>query len=243
MKYLKLYENHKKYDIFNAVYDEDIDKIKKFINDGIDINIKDTFNGDTPLMQAAMYDSIKSINILLELGADVNIKNNDGVDAIRYSIDIGNRVITKNLLEHGADINTIDRWGRSTLISFCEIVYTDGNPNIDMLNFLIENGVNINYFNTDSPQFSALKTSIMYGKFEYSEILLKNGADISLKNQYESSLEYWVNEFWDKYEIQEMICENQPENVKLLEQYNINIHPEIMKKYEDVFNMNDIGLF
>jgi ankyrin repeat protein len=244
MKNIKTFEKYnKKYDIFDAVIDNDIDKIRNFIKDGIDVNIIEAFNGDTPLITAAMYGHINSLNLLLELGADVNIKNYDSVDAIRCSIDNSKIEITKNLLKHGADINTKDRWGRTALISFCEIVYPDDEPNIDMLNFLIENGVDINYFNTNSPQFSALKTSIMYGKFEYSEILLKNGADISLKNLYESPLEYWVNEFWENYEIQELICENQPENVKLLEKYGIDIHPEIMKKYVDVFNMNDIGLF
>jgi ankyrin repeat protein len=76
MKYIKLFED-KGIDLFNAILKGDINRIKHLIRTGTDINIK-AIDGRTPLFYAAQHDYMQIVNILIEAGADWNVKNNKG---------------------------------------------------------------------------------------------------------------------------------------------------------------------
>ena len=78
MKYIKTFES-KGIDLFNAIIKDDIKRVKYLIRLNADINIQD-MEGRTPLFYAANHDFMPIIYILIEAGADWNIKNNKGYD-------------------------------------------------------------------------------------------------------------------------------------------------------------------
>ena len=55
-----------------------IDKIKELLKDSTGIVNKKDDTGNTPLHFAVKYNSLKVVKILLENGASLDIKNNDG---------------------------------------------------------------------------------------------------------------------------------------------------------------------
>jgi uncharacterized protein len=57
-------------------------------------------NGSTPLMMAAMYGSPESVKVLIQAGADLNIKNQLGLTALDFAVR-GNRQNAKELIETG----------------------------------------------------------------------------------------------------------------------------------------------
>jgi tetratricopeptide (TPR) repeat protein len=57
------------------------------------------------LYYAAWQDHTEAIKLLLEKGANVNAKTNDGVTALIIAAEMGNTEIVKFLLEKGADVN------------------------------------------------------------------------------------------------------------------------------------------
>ncbi len=57
-------------------------------------------NGSTPLMMAAMYGSPESVKVLIQAGADLNVKNQLGLTALDFSVR-GNRQNAKELIETG----------------------------------------------------------------------------------------------------------------------------------------------
>ena len=57
-------------------------------------------NGSTPLMMAAMYGSPESVKVLIQAGADLNIKNQLGLSALDLAVR-GNRQNAKELIETG----------------------------------------------------------------------------------------------------------------------------------------------
>jgi len=59
--------------------------------------------GFTPLMYASLYGSTSSVQVLLELGADPNAKNDANATALHYALDSPEKV--RLLLEKGADPN------------------------------------------------------------------------------------------------------------------------------------------
>lgn len=57
-------------------------------------------NGSTPLMMAAMYGSPEAVKVLIQAGADLNIKNQLGLTALDFAVR-GSRQNAKELIETG----------------------------------------------------------------------------------------------------------------------------------------------
>jgi ankyrin repeat protein len=57
-------------------------------------------NGSTPLMMAAMYGTPESVKVLIQAGADLNVKNQLGLTALDFAVR-GNRQNAKELIETG----------------------------------------------------------------------------------------------------------------------------------------------
>lgn len=111
--------------------DEYVEIIKLLLDKGADINAESDY-GTTILNQAARYGDIETFNyllkkgatintktiieacsgknisivkLLLEMGEDVNAKDNDGFTALYRAVQGGELDIVKALIENGADIN------------------------------------------------------------------------------------------------------------------------------------------
>ena len=59
------------FNMFEAIEDNDIEKIEELINNGVDVNARDKYER-TPLHYAKNYDAAK---LLIDNGADVNAKD------------------------------------------------------------------------------------------------------------------------------------------------------------------------
>src|SRR2546423_664147 len=63
--------------LFEALRQGDIAKVREAVNNGADVNSRDTY-GNTLLMQTAVYAREADLGFLLAHGADVNAANNLG---------------------------------------------------------------------------------------------------------------------------------------------------------------------
>lgn len=70
-------------------------------------------DGATPLMYAALYGDAASVRLLLDSGANPNLKNDAGATALMWAVDDVEK--TRLLLEHGADANARSDDARTAL--------------------------------------------------------------------------------------------------------------------------------
>jgi ankyrin repeat protein len=133
-------------EIRKAIIEDDINKIHCLIEEGIALNQMDV-EGDTPLDLAVKYDRLEIFQLLLNAGAiinastianvtendgifgmailslilengiDVNLKLEDGETLLMYAATKGNLKIAKQLVELGADINSISRQADFALLN------------------------------------------------------------------------------------------------------------------------------
>ena len=82
-----------------AISKGDFETVKKMIQFGEIVN--KTSNGKTPLMYAARYNRVKIINLLLENGAEVDIKDKGGRTAVDYA-KISKALKAKKILENAS---------------------------------------------------------------------------------------------------------------------------------------------
>ena len=74
------------------------------------------FNGRSLLMKAVKNGNDWEIRSLLESGADVNVKDNDGWSALMYAVRYQNNLeVVRLLLRNGADMTAMNKYGSSPL--------------------------------------------------------------------------------------------------------------------------------
>jgi ankyrin repeat protein len=91
-----------------AVADGDIDQVKSEISAGADVNSKDGRTGWTLLHIAVNKKHAEIAKLLIDKGADVNIKDPRGRGPIHLAVEKGQKDIVEALIEKGADINAMD---------------------------------------------------------------------------------------------------------------------------------------
>lgn len=103
-----------------------------------DINARDA-GGITPLLDAIDKSAIRSAGILIKKGADVNVKDRMGKNAIHYLATAKNSTGLLSQLEgRGLDINVKDSTGRTPLAMAVE------NGRIDNVEYLLNIGADVN---------------------------------------------------------------------------------------------------
>ncbi|RAV98972.1 ankyrin repeat domain-containing protein [Pseudochryseolinea flava] len=98
-------------DIHTAVITENIDAVKQHIKAGSDINAKDPFGGSSPLISAVLFDKREIAKVLIDAGADLNFKNNDGSTALHVGAFFCRPELVKVLLDKGADKTIKNKYG------------------------------------------------------------------------------------------------------------------------------------
>jgi ankyrin repeat protein len=85
----------------------DLERIKDFVQTGIDVNEKDD-SGMTPLLYAVSGKQTKVAEFLIEKGADVNAGDRRGCVPLLYALWNNDSNAVKMLLNKGADVNAKD---------------------------------------------------------------------------------------------------------------------------------------
>ena len=89
----------------------DLDYIKHHLSEGANINELDPQIRMAPLTLATMMGHTKAAELLIQLGADVNIRHEDGGTPLHLSIFLGRFELMELLIKEGADVNAKNRRG------------------------------------------------------------------------------------------------------------------------------------
>jgi ankyrin repeat protein len=100
--------------LFKAIRAGDRAALNLALKNGADVNGRDK-NGSTPLMYAAFYLSdTAALRQLLDQGANPNVANESGATALIWGT--GSLEKVKLLVEHGADVQTRSKLGKTALL-------------------------------------------------------------------------------------------------------------------------------
>ncbi|MGM0599697.1 MAG: ankyrin repeat domain-containing protein [Candidatus Rifleibacteriota bacterium] len=193
-------------ELFQAVYEQNLTKIKSFLGSGISPDIKS--KAQTPLLCYAIINKkFNSAFLLLEKVTDINATDGVGRHALILAIIAENSQLAAALIKKNCDVNKKDLTGNTALHYavrksqnklvpqlvtagaevFARNRFDEGplhlavqQNNMQIVSFLINNGCDVNI--EDIRGNTALHLAASNGFYEITSKLLKNGADPWHKN-------------------------------------------------------------
>lgn len=175
-----LFGGEKKEVLLDAARSEKPDGVYKLVEEGADINSKDS-NRWTILMLAAYQNDTELVEYLISKGADVNAHNSYGKTALMLLAeqkDTDNRALAKMLISNQAGVDLRDEGGRPAFM------FAVGEGNYRMAEFLLLNGASVNVKDISGDN------ALIYYASNYNamadeklvDFLISKGIDINAQN-------------------------------------------------------------
>ncbi|KZL87412.1 ankyrin unc44 [Colletotrichum incanum] len=98
-----------------AVDETNVEMMEVLLESGADVNMPDLDVFDTPLHEAARASCLDGASLLLNHGANPNLRNSRSFTPLTLAVEQGHLEMAELLVEHGADIHVCDADGMSLL--------------------------------------------------------------------------------------------------------------------------------
>uniref|UniRef100_A0A8C7Y3D8 BCL3 transcription coactivator n=1 Tax=Oryzias sinensis TaxID=183150 RepID=A0A8C7Y3D8_9TELE len=174
---LDIYNNLRQTPLHLAVITKQATLVDALLGAGADPSALDR-HGQTALHLCCEYDQRDCLSALLSRSSSspcLEARNFEGLTPLHMAVQQGHQDLAKMLLDAGADINAMDiKSGQSPLVHAVE------SNNAGMVHFLVENRCDVNRQSYSGN--TALHVACGRGQVDIVRVLLKSGADSSLKN-------------------------------------------------------------
>lgn len=151
------------------------DVLKILVNGGAHLDFRNR-NGFTPVHRAVQKGNVRSLDILLDLGASPNSKDSRGLTPLYYSIVTDSEAhVTELLLKDCAEVTPVDSQGWGLIHHACR------HGRVRSLKLLLLYGANIMLVNEAGN--TPLHVSALYHQEACALMLMDRGADRGFKNK------------------------------------------------------------
>jgi hypothetical protein len=163
-------------DLLDATESGNIRRVQELLDSGVDINDYVNDYGMTALLLASMYEHIDIVRLLLEKGADVNIKDENGYNALMWASVRGYTDIVRLLLENGADINLQNENGYTALMLASVSGITE------IVRLLLEKGADVNI--RDEYGNATLSLALYHGYTDIVDLLKRHMGSTRIQSRF-----------------------------------------------------------
>ena len=253
----RLKENRKGIFHYAAIYNQIYpiiyfyEKLQRFFKNFLIIDIP-TENGMTPLHYSCQNGNKEISNLLIDLGANLNLRDNKGNTCLHYAVNSGNISLVKKLIMFGADKNIKNEEG------YLPLNFAEKNNNNEMINILSDKKcpIILGSFNNENKEVKALKNNDYNFSYFFIIIILiviyKWYFLLKIYLVYQNNNKYDIIPFIYDMKTIRTICQNvYPEkeysecqiNDKSIHLYiqNTNHSLSIINNIKNLFNENIIG--
>jgi len=205
--------------IWSAAAEGNLNAVKKYLAKGIDINAKGGSLKSSALLSATLYDQVKVVEFLIQNGADVNAKGEDGGTALHAAAFLGQYTVTKLLIQNGADVNARNNDGETvisgTMADWETTKFIAGMLQLKLDRERVENGrdqiVELLRQNGSEAEFSDptgndIWTMAGAGNVQAVKEHLAKGIDVDAKNK-DGSTALHIASLLGQYEVAELLIQ------------------------------------
>ena len=161
--------------------------IKLLLDKGVEIDVQNS-RGETPLLRAIAYKNWQVAQLLIDRGANVNIRSMDYRQTpLSMAVGENNLEMIELLIAKKADVNFKDSRGNTPLMT---AVYSRNRNGLklEIIQLLIANGADVNGKNSNNETVLSLfvdkinRNTNINNYLEFVELLIANGADVNHKD-------------------------------------------------------------
>jgi len=220
------------WELILAASEGDTSKVLALLELGANVNYNTLYEGITPLMYAAQNGRLRTVEILIDSGANVNTIPHNGISALLGACIAGHVYVADTLILNGANVNTQNYNGVSPLMyaaAFDDLVMVDmllfykakvdlkddeGNTalhygvyfdNLSVTEQLIGYGATIDQ--SENSGFTPLLIAAQNGHIDHLDRLITNGADITARTD-DSLTALSLSIINKQYETVNYLCKN-----------------------------------
>jgi len=171
--------------LFDAVNKGDMKRIKFLMTEDPEcINQREKKSGHTPLHKAASIGQIDICTLLIEKGADVNVKDNLQLTALHLAAYHGHPGVIKLFITKGVNANAQDNNG------YTPFIWAIFGKKIKVMEKLIKNGANL--YPPIRIGRSVLHLAVANSNAEIIKYLLNKGIKVDAKSDYGNTSLFWA---------------------------------------------------
>jgi len=149
----------------------DLEKVKAFLEEGMDVNAKDE-NGQTSFHIAVSNNHKDIAELLIKQGADVNAKDKYNYTPLYYAMFNIDKDMVRLLVNNGADVNITPEK------DYTPIYYAVWMENLDIVKLLVDKGAKFDV-KVLIDDMTALHYAALQGSIDMVELFISKGVDTS----------------------------------------------------------------
>ncbi|GMH36811.1 hypothetical protein BSKO_04684 [Bryopsis sp. KO-2023] len=166
--------------LLRAAFDGDLKAVQDEIGKGLNPDVQSPRHGFTALMNAASKGHVEIIGFLLDNGADVNAKNDEGVSALYLATQENQLDAVKKLLDGGADIEKGQNFGTG----ITPLIIAAERGNIDIVRELMSRGANVNAKDKEDTTALHFASRLPSEGVDIVKALLDAGAEVNSQDSF-----------------------------------------------------------
>ena len=162
-------------------------RLLALLENGADIDAEDDVGGSTALSYAAWFGREKTVRLLLDRGANVDLRDRSGRTALHWAAHSGYLDIVTDLVERGRA--TID----ATVFGWTAMLLAARTWQPHVVTYLVEHGANVGV--RDFHGRNALHWSCIHGDKALAKELLRRGVEIDARDHSGQTALHWAVAF------------------------------------------------
>ncbi len=145
-----------------------VDLVKYLLDQGFEMNLKDTMRQTTPLLRAVYNGNVEAARLLAQRGADVNASDVLAMTPVMLAVMNGYKDLVELFLSKGADLGVVDSRTGKTMLHFAAARGTSA-----VVETLLKQGIDKNA--KDKNGRTALSYAIRHGNKGAADVLRRHG--------------------------------------------------------------------